>query len=178
LFWLLALFWVGIGGSILAANVKHGPDLAGPGLLFVVPLLMFGLLTPQIWRPVRLTRDYLYVSRLVHDGPIPVSEIAGVGLCFQSRGRSSGWRTTVWTTDGGRFFVVAHMAIGRDGVARSKAAQQARELWQAVREIQGPTGPLTTRALQHTESAKWSTIKRVWCPDDSTLYSPSQRLPG
>ncbi|MGN6474023.1 MAG: hypothetical protein ACTHK4_10315 [Mycobacteriales bacterium] len=175
--WLLGILlvgWFGIGIAVLIYSYNHRPSTStATGFLFFVPVQLFGLSTIQMWRPVRLTRDQLDVPRFLHDYPVPVSEIAGVGLCYLSEGRASGWRTAIWTTHGAPVFIINHMTTGGN-IEKSHAARQAKALWQAICEIQGPTGPLSTEARQHGEASRWAMITRVWCPDDDSLYKPRE----
>jgi hypothetical protein len=176
--WLLGALlvgWFGIGIAVLIFSYNHRPSSStATGFLLFVPVVLFGVSTLQMWRPVRLTTDHLEVPRFLHDYPISVASIAGVGLCFLSEGRASGWRTAVWTTaDGAPVFIINHMTTGGN-IAKSHAARQCKALWESVTELQGPNGPLTTQALQHSVASRWSMITSVWCPDDDTVYKPRE----
>lgn len=175
--WALGVFvalWIGISVAVLASDVRRGSGLSGAGsaVMFLIPAVLFALFTKQMWHPAILTQQELQVPSILHDRHIPIADIAGVGICLISGGRSSSWCTTVWTTEGRRIYVLHHLWAGWN-IARSQPAKQAIELWQAVAGLQGSSGPLVTRALQHTEGGSgWSMISRIYCPDDGSVRRP------
>lgn len=130
---------------------------------------------------------------------LPLSRLSGIGLLFQvTPGSSSptGWQLHVWDdsknievsgiavltgksrdTTGRRRRVILKRDLSlplphedRDELASSRQGRIARRIYDTALAVQGPAGPLATRAMQKTVTPRpdrWTVYYAWWSPDDS-----------
>jgi hypothetical protein len=106
---------------------------------------------------------------------VPISDVAGIGLGrFQAvlgSKRKGTWMPIFWRGDGTHLRVGGvGLTVSKDSPAQSKIADDVCEIYRRVLEVQGPTGLLTTQALQR--SANLSVTDSV-----TSVWDPSNYLP-
>jgi len=154
--------------------------IAGAVALTVVSIML--LRNPR--RALR-TIDITPTDLLLPSGPrwrrVPVAEVSGVGLGAATTG---GWGIMIWRIDG------THTRMAGPGLAtrdvepgRSPVAGMAREIHARILELQGPNGPLLTRAQQRQPDLDPDTrISRLWDPVDGTqtptVIAPAEAGPS
>ena len=106
-------------------------------------------------------------------GPIPIDEIAGVGLALQRNPRShrpgGNWVLAIWRQDGSRAYAGGlQRETEIKDPAHSQIANAAQQLHELVRDRQGPDGPLARRQLQrHANFGPFESFTASWDPAPS-----------
>jgi len=197
---LLLLF--GLFIATLALESGHGLSLVLGFLVGLAAALAGAAAIVLVARRellTKITEDALHFIPFVHGWTIPLSEIAGLGLLFQTYGGGQGaalhgWYLTVWDGAGTAHqlpqFVVAakgRRAIRPDptdtgpnmpnlmGLSYTWPGEVAEQIYDAVVRVQGTGGPLAKRHLHRERPRNGKHTARIvgyWSPDGSTGRYP------
>lgn len=181
-------------------------SLAMGGVITAIMTFLLTASAKQQLRPVILTDRALLVPKAFGRTVVPLHRLSGVGLLFQEmpgRPGPPGWQLHVW--DGDKKIEVVSIAVlsgrridaqGRkhlftwkrdlslplphedlDVLAASRQGQIARRIYDAALAVQGPSGPLATRAMQKSVEPRpdMRTVYYAWWSPDETMGRTATR---